>query len=361
MILRGFLRGGAAGSGRLLYGTGLLDRLGAEAARLLPPGPCVVVTDSTVARHYGARAVRSLRRAGFEPGVVALRPGEASKSLASVGRVLDALAARGAGRDAAVFALGGGVPGDVAGFAAAIYARGIPWIAVPTTLLAMADAAVGGKTGVDLPAGKNLAGAFHVPRLVLADAATLATLPRRHVRNGLAEVAKVALLDGLRDGLPRVRRMAGLEGKPAALARAAARAAAAKAALVARDPLERLGRRVLLNLGHTAGHGIEAATGFDGSVLHGEAVAIGIVAACRVAEGRRLLRRGEAEEVAEALRGLGLPTSLPRGLAARLVVARAGLDKKRARGVLRMVLPRSAARAVVRDVAPAEFVAALWS
>ncbi len=359
MTLRGTLRGGAAGSGRLVYGTGLLDRLGSEAARVLPPGPCVVVTDFTVAGHYEPRVLRSLRRAGFDPVVAGGPAGEESKRFLFADVACEMLATKRGGRDASVFALGGGVVSDLGGFAAAVYARGIPWVAVPTTLLAMADAAVGGKTGLHLEEGKNLVGAFHVPRLVLADAATLKTLPLRHVRNGLAEVAKVALLGGLRRGLPEVRRLAGIEGRPDALARVAARAAFAKAALVARDPLERKGVRVLLNLGHTAGHAIEAATKYDGSVLHGEAVAIGIVAACRVAEGRRLLRKGEADAVAGALAALGLPTALPRGIAARKVVERAALDKKRARGVLRMVLPRSAGRAVVREVEAAELAAAL--
>jgi 3-dehydroquinate synthase len=265
----------------------------------------------------------------------------------------------GAGRDTAVVALGGGVVTDLAGFAAAVYARGVPWVAVPTTLLAMADAAVGGKTGVDLPEGKNLVGAFHAPRLVLADPAVLRTLPRRHVRNGLAEIAKMDLLAGLAAGLPRVRRLARAARSTSALAAAAGRAAAAKAALVARDPFERRGVRVLLNLGHTVGHALEAATGYDGRILHGEAVAVGIVAAARVAEGRGLLREGGAGDVADALAALGLPTSLPRGVSARAVLERTALDKKRRGAALRMVLPRSAGRAVVREVPREELAEAL--
>jgi 3-dehydroquinate synthetase len=337
-----------------------LDGLGARAARAFRPGPCLLVTDRTVGRLYGARAAASLRRAGFAPATAVLPDGERSKTLASAGRLLGILARAGADRDAPVLALGGGVVTDLAGFVAAIYARGVPWAAVPTTLLAMADAAVGGKTGVDLPEGKNLAGAFHAPRFVLSDPELLRTLPRRHVRNGLAEIAKMELLAGLRPGLPRVRRLAAAAGDPGLLAAAARRSAAAKGALVARDPFERRGVRVLLNLGHTVGHALEAATGCDGRVLHGEAVAVGLVAAARVAEGRGLLRAGEAGALAEALAALGLPVALPRGVTGREVLRFARrADKKRVRGDLRMVLPRSAARAVVRAVPPAELAAAL--
>ncbi len=361
MTLRRALRAGPAGDGVLLYGAGVLDRLGREAVRAVPPGPCVLVSDRTVWRHYGSRASASLRAAGFEPRSVVLPPGEGTKTLASVARVLSALAAARADRETAVVALGGGVVTDLAGFAAAIYARGIPWIAVPTTLLGMADAAVGGKTGIDLPEGKNLAGAFHLARLVLADGETLATLPRRHLRNGLAEIAKMELLDGIRPGLRRLRRLAAIvtEGDRTDLARAAARAAFAKAALVEEDPLERKGRRILLNLGHTVGHALEAATGYDGSVLHGEAVSVGMVVAARVAEGRGLLRVGETEDLARALQALGLPVALPRGCTGREILEFSGVDKKRAGGSMRMVLPRSGGRPVVVPVGLEEWGNAL--
>jgi 3-dehydroquinate synthetase len=263
----------------------------------------------------------------------------------------------GADRSTPVIALGGGVVTDLGGFAAAIYARGVPWVAVPTTVLAMADAAVGGKTGVDLPGGKNLAGAFHHPVLVLADAEVLATLPARHRRNGLAEVAKMELLAGLRAGLPRVRGLAAAAGGDGrALARAVARAAAAKAALVEEDPRERSGRRILLNLGHTLGHALEAATGWR--MLHGEAVSVGMAAAARVAEGRGLVAPGGAARVAEALAGLGLPTALPAGVAPARLLRFLRVDKKRAGGELRMVLPREEGEPVVGPVPAASLVGA---
>jgi 3-dehydroquinate synthetase len=320
----------------------------------------VLVTDRTVLRLHGRAVLASLRAAGFRPRVVAVAPGERSKTLEGAGRVLAELARLGAGREAAVFALGGGVITDLGGFAAAIHARGVPWIAAPTTLLAMADAAVGGKTGVDLPGAKNAIGAFHLPRLVLADAALLRTLRPRHVSNGLAEVAKCELLRGLAIGLPRLRRLAAAgRFDSERLGRVAARAATAKARVVEADPLERNGRRAVLNLGHTVGHALEAATGFDGSVLHGEAVAIGLVAAVRVAEARGLAAPGRAEEVGEALRGLRLPTALPRGVARRRVLDLTRADKKRRTGGLRMVLPREAGAPVLVPVSARELSAAL--
>ena len=331
-----------------------LAALGAAVARVLPPGPCLVVTDRTVGRHYGGAAVASLRRAGFDPRITKRPPGDRTKTLATAGRLLRLLSLAGTDRRTPIVALGGGVVTDLAGFVAAVYARGIPWVAVPTTLMAMADAAVGGKTGVDLPEGKNLVGAFHAPVLVHAAPETLRTLPPRHVRNGLAEIAKMEILGGTRRGIPAVRRL-----RTADPARAARRAATAKAALVARDPFERKGIRVLLNLGHTLGHALEAATGYDGRILHGEAVAIGMVAAACVAEGRGHLRAGEAAALAEALRSLELPVSMPGRLTAWDVLPFARRDKKGGGEGIRMVLPRTDGKPVVEVVRLEEFAGAL--
>ncbi len=347
------------GRSRLVFGAGVLGRLGTEAARFFRPGPCLLVTDRTVARLYGGAAERALRAAGFRPRRLVLPPGEGSKDLAGLARVLGALARMGADRGTPVVALGGGVVTDLAGFGAAVYARGVPWVAVPTTLLGMVDAAVGGKTGIDLPEGKNLAGAFHAPRLVLADAEVLRTLPRRHLRNGLAEVAKAALLDGLVPGLARLGRLEGLEGDPRGLAAAAASAARRKASIVARDPLDLSGERALLNLGHTAGHALEAAAGFSRRLLHGEAVAVGLVVAARLAERRGLLAGGEAEALAAALRRLHLPVRPPRGFPVRRALGFLGVDKKRIGGRLCVVLPRSRARALVVAVTQEEMANAL--
>ena len=353
------LDAGPAGRGALVHGEGVLARLGVLAAGVVRPGPCLVMTDRTVSRLHGPAAGRALLRAGFRPRWVVLAPGERSKVLGTVAAILASLARLPADRSTPVFALGGGVVTDLAGFAAALYARGLPWVAVPTTVLAMADAAVGGKTGVDLPEGKNLAGAFHLPVLVASDPAVLATLPARHVRNGLAEVAKMDLLGGIRRGLPRVEALAAAASDAGAVGDAAFRAACAKAAVVARDPLDRNGRRALLNLGHTVGHALEAATGFDGSVLHGEAVVVGIAVAARVAEARGLLARGEAGTVAAALASLGLKVALPAGVRTDAVLRRCRVDKKRERGALRMVLPRSRGGAVVVPVSVRELRAAL--
>jgi 3-dehydroquinate synthetase len=328
-----------------------MKRLGERAARVVRPGPCLLVTDRTVDRLHGRAARASLRRAGFRPVTVALPPGERTKTLAVAGRLLGELARMEAHRATPVVALGGGVVTDLAGFVAAVYARGIPWIAVPTTLLAMADAAVGGKTGVDLPEGKNLAGAFHAPVLVHVAPETLRTLPARHLRNGFAEIAKMELLGGLQKGLPVIRRLRGMDP-----VRAARRAAAAKAALVARDPFERKGIRVILNLGHTVGHALEAATRYDGRILHGEAVSIGMCVAARVAEGRGLVKPAEVESLAAALRSLGLPVGVPGRVDFLGFVRR---DKKGDQDGVRMVLPRSTARPAVVAVSLAELGAAL--
>ncbi len=340
---------------------GLLRALGRELAGVVAPGPCVLVTDRTVGRLHGAVALRGLRAGGFLPVVATVPAGERSKSLEGLERVLAVMAGAGAGRDTPVLALGGGVVTDLAGFAAAVYVRGVPWVALPTTVLGLADAAVGGKTGVDLPGGKNLVGAFHAPLAVMADPAVLGTLPPRHRRNGLAEVAKTALLRGVRRGLPEVRGLAAVVGDPEGLAAAAALAATRKAAIVARDPRETRGRRVVLNLGHTLGHALETASGYDGSVLHGEGVAVGLVAAARLAVARGLLPAAAVTALAEALREIGLPVTPPAALRRGPVGRAMGLDKKRVRGSLRMVLPRWTAGPVVVPVDPAEALAAAWA
>jgi 3-dehydroquinate synthase len=322
-------------------------------------GPCLLLSDRRVDRLYGDRVVRALNRSGFKVRRMTVPSGERSKSMAEASRVLRALARMRAGRDTPLVALGGGVVTDLGGLAAALYARGVPWIAVPTTTLGMADAAIGGKTAVDLPEGKNLVGAFHAPRMVVADIATLRTLDARHRRNGMAEVAKVDILGGVEQGLRRVSEGYGLKRGEARLNRAIARAAWRKADIVAADPFERRGKRVLLNLGHTAGHALEAVTAYDGSVLHGEGVAIGMVVAARVAVERRILSRFGLSGLVEALDGLGLPVTLPDGLTPSAVARRAGVDKKRRGGKLRMVLPRTRTPAVVREVSESELLDAL--
>jgi len=292
-----------------------------------------VFTARPVARTAHARGVlRALEATGKLALVHVLPDGERGKTLAELGRAATRLLAAGATRRTLVVALGGGAVSDAAGFAAATFMRGVPWVAVPTTLLAMVDAAIGGKTGVNLAAMKNAVGAFHPPLAVLADPAALATLPPRELTSGLGEVAKYALLDPRLLG--RVTALGGRLPGPDLVA-ACARA---KVEVVEQDPLER-GARKLLNLGHTFGHGVEAAGGFE-RYTHGESVAIGLAFAFRLAA--RLGRVGPlaVAEVEEALAALGLPVRLP-AADARRALALMATDKKRTASGLRWVLPRA--------------------
>jgi 3-dehydroquinate synthetase len=352
-------RRGAPGEGVAVFGSGLLRSVGARArAAGLAAGECTVVADPAALRLHGAALLAGLRAAGWTPTVLAAPRGERGKTWDAAGRLLRSMAAAGARRGSPVFAFGGGVTTDLAGFAAAVRGRGTPWVAVPTTTLAMADAAFGGKTGVDLPEGKNLAGAFHFPVLVVCDADVLGTLPARHLRNGLVEAAKMEFLGGARRGLARLAALRRASADPGAAGRACARAARAKRAVVAEDPFEDAARglRARLNLGHTFGHALEAAAGW-GPVLHGEAVAAGLVAACAVAEARGLLPRGRASEVRDALAAALVPRlgrGLARGVGPAALLRYAGADKKRDAGGLRMVLPREEDPPVIVGVSAGE-------
>lgn len=331
-------RGGMAGLGRFTR-----DVLGVRHV--------VLVTDPLVARLHGRAATRSLRRAGIAADVVHVPRGEAAKRVGRLERLWQAFAAAGLGRDGGVVALGGGSVSDLAGFAAATWLRGVPWIAVPTTLLAQVDASVGGKTAVDLAAGKNLAGAFHQPAGVLVDPDVLRTLPARQRRNGLAEVVKTGFaveaslwrwLEARLDALD--------QGEPGALAGAVERSLAAKARVVRADPRERPGgARTALNFGHTLGHAIEAALGYR-SLLHGEAIAIGMRAAAWLSVRAAGLAPESHVRLEAALDHLGLPVRMPPIALAKLSNAMRQ-DKKRARGTVRWVLtPRIGDASVPRAV-----------
>ncbi len=281
--------------------------------------------------------------------------GEAAKTWEVLGRLLSDLAARGLKRDGGIVALGGGTVGDVAGLAAALALRGVPVVQVPTTLLAAADSALGGKTAVDLPAGKNLAGAFHMPRLVVVETGTLATLPPRAFRSGLAEVVKSALLSrSFFRAMPRlVPCLAGRE--PAAVGEAVRRSLAMKAAVVAADPFERRGRRLALNLGHTVGHALEAASGYR--LTHGEAVAWGLLAALSLSERRAGLSPAVAGAARGWIRSLVKPPP-PTREERRSWVARLSADKKADREGLVAVLLSAPGRVTIARVAPGEVLAA---
>ena len=337
-------------------GPGLLDDA-ASVAALVPGRHALIVSDTNVAPLYLARVQAAL--AGKAIASVILPPGEQEKNLTRFSEVLAALAALAANRDATVIALGGGVVGDLAGFAAACWMRGVRFVQLPTTLLAMVDSSVGGKTAVDLPTGKNLVGAFHQPAAVLADTDTLASLPMRELRAGLAEVVKVGAIGdaGFFEWLEQ-NADALLAREPAAIAEAIARSCAHKAGVVARDEIEQ-GERALLNFGHTFGHAIEAEQGFGGC-NHGEAVAVGMVLAARLSASLGRAPQADADRLVSLLRQLGLPTSLPAGLAADALLARMRLDKKAVSGQLRLILWRGIGQAdIVGEVAESAITAVL--
>lgn len=345
----------------VLVGSDLMDRVGEQVRRVLPEARvCAVVTDSTVGPLYGERVLTSLRRSGFEPVLITVAAGEPSKSMVCVEDVCRHMIRAGMDRTSFLVALGGGVVGDLAGFAASIFFRGIPYVQIPTTVVSVVDSSVGGKTGVNTPEGKNLLGCFHQPRLVLADVDTLSTLPRREYNEGFAEIIKHA---AIRDEamMESIERLAGAEvgGRTEALVALVARNVAIKAAIVAADEHETAGLRALLNFGHTIGHGIEASAGY-GQLLHGEAISLGIVAALRISEEVAGLDAGASEKVIALLRRYELPLRLPASITTADVMAKLSRDKKFMAGAVRFVVLRALGDAVVsRDVTMARMEAAV--
>ncbi|CAN5721474.1 3-dehydroquinate synthase [soil metagenome] len=350
---------GTAPAYRITIAPGLLGD-GAALAAPLRGRQALLVSDGNVAPLYAADVTKVLRQArpDLRLDTCVLPAGEASKTLASFAVLIDALAALGATRDACVFALGGGMVGDLAGFAAACWMRGIDCVQLPTSLLAMVDSSVGGKTAVDLAQGKNLVGAFHPPRAVLADTASLRTLPARELRAGLAEVVKHgAIVDApFLDWIDaNVDALLAMDNN--ALTEAIARSCAHKAAIVARDPFEH-GERALLNFGHTFGHAIEAEAGYGG-LNHGEAVAVGMVLAARLSTGLGLADATHGDRLQALLARFGLPTTLPAGLDPEALLARMQLDKKTQASGLRFVLWSAAGRALLVSDVPESAVLAV--
>lgn len=290
---------------------GLLKNIADEAAPFLRKQAVPIVADANAKTHWGQVIEASLKAAGKEPLWFEVSPGESSKSWESLARLTDWLLAQGVERGDHVLALGGGVVGDLTGFACAILKRGCGFIQLPTTLLAQVDSSVGGKTAINTSAGKNLVGAFHQPSLVLADLDTLSTLPERELRAGYAEVLKYGVLgdaaffDWLAHHGPDV-----LGLQPSPLEEAVGNSVAAKARIVAEDERETTGARALLNLGHTFGHALEAETGFSDRLLHGEAVALGMVLAARYSARRGELSLSDAEQVSQAVDMAGLPAEI---------------------------------------------------
>jgi 3-dehydroquinate synthase len=327
----------------IVIGRGLLATLGQRIAALRPAARAAVISDETVAGHHLAATQVALAVAGIESTPVIVPPGESSKNFAMLERVCEALLSARIERGDLVVALGGGVIGDLAGFAAAIVRRGLDYVQVPTTLLAQVDSSVGGKTAIDSRHGKNLVGAFHQPILVVADTALLDTLPPREFRAGYAEVAKYGLIaDAAFFGWLETSWREIFAGG-SAREHAIAVSCRMKAAIVGRDERE-TGERALLNLGHTFGHALEAAAGFSGRLLHGEAISIGIVLALAFSARRGLASAAEAARVERHLAAVGLPTrisSIPGELPGlgRLMELIAQ-DKKVRRGKLTFILAR---------------------
>jgi len=333
----------------ILIGPGLLDD-GQALAEAVPARDVMVVTNEIVGPLYLDRLVRGLQ--GRRVETVLLPDGERHKTLETAGRILDAMVAARMNRDACVVALGGGVVGDVAGFAAACYQRGVDFVQVPTTLLAQVDSSVGGKTGVNHPGGKNLIGAFHQPRAVVSDTETLRSLPVRELRAGLAEVIKYGLVADLAFlGWLESNLAALLALEPAAVAHAVRRCCEIKAAIVAADEREH-GARALLNLGHTFGHAIEAAAGY-GEWLHGEAVGVGMLMAADLSRHLGWLGAADVERVRDLLHRAGLPSSAPPIGAARALELMA-MDKKVLAGRIRLVLLARLGEGVVSGDCPAQ-------
>ena len=342
----------------IAIGSGILARAGEHLAARLPSRRAVIVSNPVVAQHWLAPLRASLGRAGIEAQVLLIPDGETHKNWNTLHDLVTRLLEMQAERSTTLVALGGGVVGDVAGFAAAIYQRGMRYVQIPTTLLAQVDSSVGGKTAVNHPLGKNMIGAFHQPDAVLIDIDCLATLPARELAAGLAEVVKygairdAAFFAWLESHLDRL-----LAREPAALEEAVAVSCRIKAGIVAADERE-TGERALLNFGHTFGHAIEAAQGY-GNWLHGEAVAAGMVIAARLSQRRGAINAVDTERLVDLLRRSGLPVAAPALPFARWMALMAQ-DKKVAAGAIRFILLEALGWAVIAgDVAQDDLAAVL--
>ena len=326
----------------VMVGCGVWSRLPELLAGRCPAHQYAVVSDSRVDALYSARIAGLLEAAGLRARTFVFPAGEWNKVRETWGDLCDRMVAAGVGRDAAVVALGGGVVGDLAGFVAATLHRGIPWVLLPTTVLAMIDSSIGGKTGVDLPAGKNLVGAFHQPRFVLADVASLTTLPRNQIAAGCAEAIKHGVVAdaAYADDLGRAA-AACLARALESLQPAIERSIRIKGEIVAADATEH-GRRQVLNFGHTVGHAVEARSGY--ALLHGEAVAIGMAVEAALAETAGLATPGTRQRILDLLARFDLPTTVPETVASGDLIEAMRADKKVRAGALRFALPAEVGR-----------------
>lgn len=328
-------------------GSNLLEQAGHHLSKLKLGKKVAVIADASIAETHGEKLMKSLRASGFTASIVGVASGERSKDLSQVTPLLSFLAQNHLDRTCPVVALGGGVIGDLAGFVAAIYLRGVPLIQIPTTLLSMVDSSVGGKTGVNLPEGKNLVGSFYQPELVLADLDTLSTLPEREQRAGMAEIIKYGVIADASLFLKVA------QGRPRSMVDIIRRSVEIKAEIVAADERETTGRRALLNFGHTLGHAIEQAAGY-GELRHGEAVAIGMRAAAHLSHIKLGLSLKEVHQIENAIAANHLPLDA-KGLDLARVRRALGQDKKVRSGVIRWVLTPQIGEAVLSsDVSESE-------
>lgn len=341
----------------VLIGPGLLGQCGGLIASRLGAAKYGIVTDQNVARYHLEALEAALRRDGEDVGAIVLKPGEATKSFRELEPLSERLLEMGLERGDLVIAFGGGVIGDLAGFAAAILRRGVRFVQIPTSLLAQVDSSVGGKTGIDMPQGKNLIGAFHQPSLVVADTDVLKTLPEREMRAGYAEVAKYGLLGDAKFFAwleQNWKQVFAIDTEP--LTHAIETSVKAKAGIVGRDEMEK-GERALLNLGHTFGHAFEAWCRYSDRLLHGEAIAIGMCLAFRFSAAIGSCSRGDAERVAAHFKAVGLPTRIAEIPGdkpdAAALLRLMGQDKKVRQGKLTFILARGIGSAyIAHDVAP---------
>jgi len=318
----------------VLVGSGLIDQVGGQVCKFVRGGnTCAIVTDSNVGPIFARRVKRSLTSTGFKPMLITIPPGERSKTLQKAGAICEQMLAAGLDRQSFVIGLGGGVVGDISGFVAAIYHRGIPHVQIPTTLLAMVDSSIGGKTGVNTADGKNLIGAVHQPSLVIDDVEVLKTLPRREFNQGFAEIIKHAIIAD-----PKMfKKLQSWQASGALLQQLVHRNVRIKSRIIAKDEYDRTGKRAVLNFGHTVGHALERAGNYR-KLLHGEALSLGIVAACAISIKRAGLPSKQRELVVNLLRRFDLPTKLPRNFARQKIFDALKFDKKFEGGKVRFVV-----------------------
>jgi len=344
----------STGDHPIWVGWGILEEVGTRVKSLMSPSAAYVIADEK-AHSYASKTQISMEAVGIPTHIYKIPSGETSKNLETVRQVYTWLAERKAERGHLILAVGGGVVGDLVGFVAATYLRGIPFVQIPTTLLAMMDSSIGGKVAVDMPQGKNLVGAFYQPKFVLSDVETLKTLPVRELTSGWAEAIKHGLIldNGLLDTFEsHVSELKSLD--PEIATETIRRSVAIKAGVVSQDEKETLGIRILLNYGHTIGHAIESITGYT-EYLHGEAVSVGMMGAAKIGELLQIMDVDDVERQKEVLQAYGLPISAP-GLDSEAIISAMTSDKKTTRGSINWVLLDGIGKAITNNEVPDKYV-----